>query len=166
MEPGYSGPLSCYFVNISNHPISLKRDEEIAKLCFHKLSNTIGSPVSETISEQDYVTSLATHAAQYPHSFLDIGGMEQRLVERVKSSVGPTLYMVTGVILILTVIATIQPLFGKFFGIDTTKEEIIKLQASVDQAKEQVGSSQLLEKQKEINSRLDKVEQLLKKLVR
>ncbi len=162
VEPGYQGALSCYFVNMSNNTITLCPGDEIAKLCFHKLSSKIGNFVPEVIELPEYIKSLSKHAAQYPHSFLNIGGLEKRVTAQVMSGMNASLVQAAGVILILVLVETLQPLFGRFFGIDTTKEEVLQLQSSVDKARESISTVDLVEKNKILNERLSKIEKMLK----
>jgi deoxycytidine triphosphate deaminase len=86
VEPGYDGPLSCVLVNFSSQQLALSPDEPIAKVNFHLVQ---GAPalLQTKISCEKYEDSASKNATALPKSLLDVAGVEERVSEKVGSSI-------------------------------------------------------------------------------
>lgn len=81
VEPGYSGPLSCVLVNFSSQDFHLTEGQRITKAVFVRLTRKPAHPKSMVIDKNDYSKMIATSAARYHRSFLNIDS----IVEKAKT---------------------------------------------------------------------------------
>lgn len=112
IEPAYSGPLSCVLVNVSAEPILLRRNQEVAKLCFHVLDPSPDRLVSEEIDREEYQHLLAEQALKFRVSYLDVLGLERRAAKRAQRALKS--WVIGGGILVgmLVLWASLEPMFS------------------------------------------------------
>lgn len=84
VEPGYTGHLSCNFVNFGREPVSLFPDGAIAKLLFVNLDRECKLPFEGKLDNYDRMISEI--ARQGPSSFLQIADMSTRLDDARKGA--------------------------------------------------------------------------------
>ncbi|MDQ3813408.1 MAG: hypothetical protein M3347_05600 [Armatimonadota bacterium] len=144
VEPGYQGPLSCFLVNFSRQTIHIAPDDPIAKICFHPLSAAPQNLYPLIIPVEKYESDLAKAAAQYPTSFMDIGGVEKRVADSVTKSINNTIKWTGVLITLLLLWATLEPLFNKWIYeksgalTNTGVQEVMKLRQELNEARNDV----------------------------
>jgi deoxycytidine triphosphate deaminase len=174
VEPGYHGHLSCFLVNFSKEDAQLYPEDDIAKICFHKLSGVPQALQRLVISEGDYRKKLVESARRYPTSFMDIGGVEERVVSRATKSVNKSITIAVAFIAVLVFWTTLEPLVSKFLwerqGVmtNTQRIDIIKLQQELEKLKSDLlKASDDLKTEKKVNDLEEKLriqEEHVKKL--
>ena len=159
IEPGYKGPLSCYFVNFSSQAIRIAPGASITKICFHHLSRPPKNLVSQTISRDDYAQNLSEAAQSYPKSFLGVGKLEERAAEAATKSVRTSITY-GGIILgLLLFFNTLEPFINKFLWdragvvsnssraeIEAIKSQLDKQQQKLDDERQRM---ELVDKQRQ-----------------
>lgn len=169
VEPGYEGPLSCFLVNFSRDSIDLYPEDDIAKICFHKLTKAPANPSALIIQEDSYKRKLVESAKLYPTSFMDIGGVEERIVDRATKSVNQSIKIAVAFIAVLVIWTTLEPLTNKFLweklGVKTNTQqlEMMKLQQDLEKIKNDLSTaSNDLKSEKKINELEEKLNNLQK----
>lgn len=164
VEPGYCGPLSCFLVNFSKDSIHLYPDSDIAKICFHKLSGTPRALKPLTIAEDDYQKDLVKSARLYPVSFMDIGGVEERIVDRATKSVNRSISFAVVFIGVLVLWTTLEPLTSKYLwerqGVmtNTQRMDLMKLQQELEKTKNDLSIANAdLKSERKINDLEEKI---------
>ena len=149
VEPGYKGPLSCVLVNFSSQRHALSQDESVAKLNFHKLSGAPSKPYPTSYDHNEYEKNAAKSATKLPKSLLDITGIEERITEKVGSTVRSRIILSGIIIAFLLLWSQLEGFFSGWIyqktGIMTTKTqvELLLKQQQLDNQKE---NQQLREK--------------------
>jgi deoxycytidine triphosphate deaminase len=148
VEPAYDGPLSCFLVNFSTQRVQIAPDDPISKIVFHALSAAPVSLKPMKFATDKYQVELSRFASRYPRSFLDVGSIEERAVQKARESVKH--WVIGGGILVglLVLFSTLEPLTSKFIlertGIVTSTqrtEDAMMLKALQD-AKEHLEAAQ------------------------
>jgi deoxycytidine triphosphate deaminase len=159
VEPGYNGHLSCFLVNFSLENAYLYPDNDIAKLCFHKLTSAPQDLKSLTISEENYKRDLVKSAQLYPISFMDIGGVEERIVDRATKRINKSITVAVVFIAILVFWTALEPVVSKYLwekqGVMTSTQrlDIMKLQQELEKTKYDLSkASDDLKAEKRINA--------------
>jgi deoxycytidine triphosphate deaminase len=158
VEPGYHGHLSCFVVNFSRQVVHLYPDAEVAKICFHRLSHAPTALKAHVIEENAYERSLSSAAELYPVSFMDIGGLEERISERVTGleervsqrvtqGVNSSIKIAVVFIAVLVLWTTLEPLTSKFLweklGVlsSSQRAEITQLRSDLGKTKDDLARS-------------------------
>ena len=159
IEPGYNGPLSCYFVNFSNKAIAIAPGDSVAKICFYELSHPPKHPETLTISSVDYEKSLSDAAQSYPKSFLNVGEVEKRAADAATKSVKTSLIWGGVIIGFLLFFNTLEPFFTKFVwdksGVisNSSRAEIEGIKAQLDRQQQKLEAErermELIDKQRQ-----------------
>ena len=152
IEPGYNGPLSCYFVNFSSKAIHLAPGDAIAKICFHKLTKPPKNPKPLVLSRKKYASTLSEAAFSYPKSFLNIGGLEKRVADATTKAVNKSILFGGIFIAVLAFFNTLEPFLNKQIwdkaGVvsNSSRAEIQAMKSQLDlQAKELADERQRME---------------------
>lgn len=177
VEPGYHGPLSCFLVNFSREVVHLYPDDAIAKITFHQLTSAPQFPFSLTIPEEEYRRGLARDAQAYPVSFMDIGGLEGKITDRVGKEVTNSVKIGVVLLAVLAFFSSLEPLMSKFvwepIGIKSSqREEMLKLQSELQKTKDELAKTnddikserKLLDLEDKIKAQADQIEQLRRPL--
>ncbi|MGA5299373.1 dCTP deaminase domain-containing protein [Nucisporomicrobium flavum] len=82
VEPGYSGPLACLFVNFGNKPVIVEPDTVVAKLVFTRLGAEAQMSPADQHDPVAYDRSIVRAAMGAPVTFLDVGSLELGLDRR------------------------------------------------------------------------------------
>jgi deoxycytidine triphosphate deaminase len=114
VEPGYSGPLSCFLANFSAGPVTLRQDAPIAKILFHKISGPPAEPKPEVIERRRYEEDLAEDARRYHRSFMDVSGIEDRAAKKARSELKGLLIIGGAIIAVLLAWASLEPVLSKW----------------------------------------------------
>ena len=114
VEPGYEGHLSCFFVNLSSKDFVFSRHQDIAKIVFSKLTKKPANFQPLTITEEEYKTILYEQATKFHESFLNIKGIEDRLVGKTKATVDSSIKWGGLIIGLLLFWSTLEPLISKW----------------------------------------------------
>ena len=159
IEPGYNGPLSCYFVNFSSKAIRIFPGDPIAKICFHTLSRPPKNPAPLIISRDRYAKNLSEAAQSYPRSFLGVGKLEERVAEAATKSVRTSLIWGGVIIGFLLFFSTLEPFINKFVWdragvvstssrseIEAIKSQMEKQQQKLDDERQRM---ELIDKQRQ-----------------
>jgi deoxycytidine triphosphate deaminase len=147
VEPGYSGPLSCFLVNFSSQTVFVYPDDPVAKMCFMKLTGAPNQLVSQSVSSREYERILTESAQRYPVSFLDIGGIEQRIEDRVSKGVNQSIKLGGAIVLVLTLWAGFEPVVSKWLwekvGVVTVTqhEQLVQMREELKNAKTELESA-------------------------
>jgi deoxycytidine triphosphate deaminase len=114
VEPGYEGPLSCFLVNFSTQRVQIAPNDPVSKIVFHVLSAAPASLKPMKFETDKYQVELSRFASRYPRSFLDMGSIEERAVQRARESVKH--WVIGGGVLVgfLVLFSTLEPLTSKF----------------------------------------------------
>jgi deoxycytidine triphosphate deaminase len=174
VEPGYQGRLSCFLVNFSKETVHLSPDDEVAKICFHELSQAPQTPVPLAITENDYQQGLVKSAQRYPVSFMNIGGVEERSAERATKAINKSIAWGGAIIAIFVLWTTLEPLTSKYIrektGVmtNTQRVEIMKLQGELEKTKNELGKAnddlKAAQKSDELEKKLNAQAQQLEEL--
>ncbi len=131
VEPGYSGPLSCFLVNFSAQDVVITKDQEIAKITFHKLDGPIADYKPSVVSDKDYGIELSKSARLFHRTFLGVSGIEERAVKAASASVKNSLFLGGILIAFLLLFSQLEPIFSKFLweklGVITTTTRVDEL---------------------------------------
>ncbi|MBC8153642.1 MAG: hypothetical protein H7Z72_12090 [Bacteroidetes bacterium] len=120
VEPLYEGHLSCFFVNLSSKDFVFTRDQDVAKIVFLKLTQVPKSPQPLKISEENYKKALFEQATKFHESFLNIKGIEEKIVEKTQVELGKTKEAINsslkfggGLLVLLLTYSSLEPFFAK-----------------------------------------------------
>lgn len=173
IEPGYEGPLSCFLVNFSKDSVTLYPNDDVAKICFHTLSKVPDDPQKVTLGQNSYKRKLIESAKSYPKSFMDIGGIEERIVDRATKNVRRSITIGGIFIAILVLWNTLEPLTNKFIwqslGVSTKthQAELMQIQHNLESAKKDlsIASAELKHEEKinELEKEMEKMQELINK---
>jgi deoxycytidine triphosphate deaminase len=147
IEPGYNGPISCFLVNFSKNAIDISLNQEIAKLCFYKLTKPPTSLLPSIMIEDEYRKSLSRAASSYPKSFLDIGGLEKRVEDKVATSVNSSIKFGGILVVFLIFLSSLEPIASKYFferiglATATTSQDVLKLRNDMESTKNELASA-------------------------
>ncbi len=114
VEPGYSGPLSCYLVNFSSKIVWIKPGDEVAKIVFNQLLREPANISYKSIEENEYENERITDAKMYNKSFMDISGIEDKAAKKATSSVNSSIKFGGTLIAVLLLWATLEPILSKW----------------------------------------------------
>jgi deoxycytidine triphosphate deaminase len=127
IEPKYEGKLSCFIVNFSAEKKIVTEGDEIARLTFHKLTQTPSNNHAEIINDDEYLKRLRKDSFSYNKSFLDIGGIEKRIFSNTSKRISRQLTFGGFLIAFLLLFATLEPILSKWIwdktGLVTTTEK-------------------------------------------
>ena len=113
VEPGYSGPLSCFLANFSASTVTLRQDAPIAKIVFHAVTPP-ARVVPEVIGRQEYEEGLAENAKKYHRSFMDVEGIEKRAADKARSELKGWVLGGGIMVAILVSWASLEPIVSKW----------------------------------------------------
>lgn len=82
VEPGYTGPLACLFVNFGNKPVVIDPDTVIAKLVFMRLGKDAQKSMTAKSDAASYDRSIVRAAMGAPVTFMDVGSIELGLSKK------------------------------------------------------------------------------------
>ena len=159
IEPGYNGPLSCYFVNFSSQAIRIAPGDPIAKICFHTLSRPPQNLVSLVLAREEYAKNLSDAAQSYPKSFLGVGKLEERAAAAAAKSIKSSLILGGVIIFLLLAFNTLEPFITKIFwdraGVisNSSRSEIESMKAQIDKQQQKLDDErqrmELIDKQRQ-----------------
>jgi deoxycytidine triphosphate deaminase len=161
IEPGYQGPLSCFLVNFSRETVHLYPNEPVAKIHFQRISQS--SPPSKVlpliIQPERYQRDLAKSAQQYPISFMDIGGVEERVTERVTKGVSGSIKLGVGLLAVLAFWSALEPLTNRILP-TPQRVEMLQLRQELDKTKaEMARTTEELKTDKRVSELEEKLKQ-------
>lgn len=113
IEPGYSGKLSCYLVNISQNNLILFKGQEIAKLVIFRTQSTINLN-QNNIADIDYIRNLKIQASHFGRTFLDINKLQNNAAQKATKKVNRSLTFGGIFLALLLTFAALQPIIDKF----------------------------------------------------
>lgn len=79
VDPGYTGSLSCNFVNFGRHPIVITPQTRLAKLIFVQIDSEVGNPFNGDGVPGDYDRRLRDIALRAPSSFLRVADLKAEI---------------------------------------------------------------------------------------
>lgn len=159
VEPGYFGPLSCVLVNFSSEKQALSLGEPIAKLNFQQVEG-IPKETQKAIARDQYEATASKNGTALPKSLLDISGIEERVKDKVGSSVKTSVAFAGVLIAVLLLWSQIEGVVSKWTGATQAQRQT---QAQTDLALKQMQ----LENQKatlELQSKIGQLENEVKRL--
>jgi deoxycytidine triphosphate deaminase len=128
VEPGYSGSLSCFLVNFSSHDVEIIKDEDIAKITFHKLDSMSANFLPNKIDDKKYRLELSKSARLFEKTFLGVSGIEERATKAATNSVKNSLILAGVGLAFLLIFAQLEPIISKFIweklGVITTSRRV------------------------------------------
>lgn len=116
VEPGYSGPLSCFLLNVSSQDVVIEPGSQVAKIVFHQLEAQPGTPTAMHLTSKQYVESLSKQARKFPRSFLDVGNIAEEASEQAIKGVKRRIVLAGVFIAVLIAFAQIEPIVSRFFS--------------------------------------------------
>lgn len=152
VEPGYEGYLSCFLVNFSSKPITLKQDDLISKITFHQLSEPPGDLAPLSIEDNKYEEMLSEMAMRFDKSFMDITGIEDRAVQKARDAVKRWVIIGGVLVAFLLLWAQMEPLLSKWLwqkpGIytGTQRTEDVRLLKDIEIAQLKLANEQVKQK--------------------
>jgi deoxycytidine triphosphate deaminase len=166
VEPGYSGPLSCFLVNFSAQDVEISKDQEIAKITFHRLDSPVTSFQPSTIDSVKYGVELSKSARGFHETFLDMSGVESRAKVAATESARSQIFWSGIMIGLLLLFSQLEPFLSKYVSekviSQNEKEENLKVELS--NARHELEQIRIeIQKDKELMSLRDRVYELEKK---
>jgi deoxycytidine triphosphate deaminase len=155
--PGYSGNLSCFIVNFSNKTIALKKDEEIARIVFHKLNTNPTGVVSQTMTNKQYEECLAKEAIQFSKTFLNVKEIENQIVDKIGATTKKNIVFGGIMISVFLLFSTLEPIISRKIWVGETYLQNENLLNSKYQL-------ELLKKDNEMRILKDKIDSIEKKI--
>lgn len=152
VEPGYEGYLSCFLVNFSSKPITLKQDDLISKITFHQLAEPPGALSPLIIEDNKYEEMLSEMAMRFSKSFMDVTGIEDRAVQKARDAVKRWVIIGGLLVAFLTLWATMEPLLSRWLwqkpGIytGTQRTEDVRLLKDIEIAQLKLANEQAKQK--------------------
>lgn len=128
VEPGYSGPLSCFLVNFSSQDVEIIKDEDIAKITFHKLDDLVQNFIPKIIDDKKYGIELSKSARLFEKTFLGVSGIEEKACKAATKSVNKSLLFGGLILTFLLVFSQLEPIVSKYLwqslGVITTSRRV------------------------------------------
>jgi len=129
IEPRYKGSLSGILVNFSNIDFEIFPQQDIAKICFSRLSGKLdtGNEGITDIDEKEYSKELRIRAKNtYSKTFLSINQLSDEIQNGIKKIVTREIAMAGIILFLLLAYATLQPfVYGLIWNDKNTKVKII-----------------------------------------
>jgi deoxycytidine triphosphate deaminase len=156
--PKYRGPLSCFIVNFSNKTIPLKKDEEVARIVFHRLTGVPTKFDNKVLTSQQYEESLAKNALQFSKTFMNIREIEAQIVEKAGASAKKNIIFGSIMISFFLLWSTLEPIITrKIWGgeVYLQNENLLNSKYQLELAKKD-------NEMRILNNRVDSIQKILK----
>src|ERR1019366_144724 len=114
VEPGYSGPLSCVLVNFSSQKHALSPGDPIAKLTFHQVCGVPKKLLTDKFTHHEYERLVSKNATCLPESLLDISGIEDRVTEKMGTTVKRSVAWGGAIILFLLLFSQMEGFLSQY----------------------------------------------------
>lgn len=157
IEPGYSGLLSGVLLNFSSNKFVITKGREIAKLNFYQTNEQNRTNCEkETINSDKYLQILTNKSIKYHKTFLNISRVENKIESNIAQKVKKSIALGGGMIAILILFATLEPLFSRWIWERTglpTKSEQVEIEKNLIEIKKwQEENTELKKMQNQIDS--------------
>lgn len=116
VEPGYSGPLSCFLLNVSSQDVVIEPESHIAKIVFHQLEAAPETPKAMQLTDKEYIESLSKQARKFPKSFLDVGNIAEEASEQAIKGVRSRIILAGVFLAVLIMFAQVEPIVSRYFS--------------------------------------------------